>query len=311
VYKRFRSKEDLLMGVLNQELHDLRTQLADSPVCGPSPLARAIAFFGFLTEFLCRRPNLGRAVVRSAASGEKAMSERLASFHAKLFALSFSALQAGPGREPTAAEAVMLSALQQVWFSALCGWAGDLYERAEVVRQVAAAASLMTHGLDLMPETNASAPAPLRVRVIGEGRAPPRVGEAVEFVTGPGALAELLAGDGFDVLHVEGAIDAAAIAGAPVWNGAGRATIIVLTGDDDAAVGQRLTGHVDVVIRAGGLSAGAQETFTAALYVALARGVSVQDAYDEAREALVAPVEPTQIELATRPGADLRALSLR
>ena len=313
VYKRFRSKEDLLMGVLSHELHDLRTQLADSPVCGPTPLIRVIAFFGFLTEFLCRRPNLGRAVVRSAASGEKALSERLASFHAKLFALSFSALQGGPGREPTPAEAIMLSALQQVWFSALCGWAGNLHERGEVVNQVAAAAALMTHGVERMPASTTEARAPLRVLVLGAARdALQRDDLRVEFVPADAstALAELLARPELDALHIDATIDEATLRGALAWTGTGRPKLIVLAGDHDAALAERLAAHVDLVLAAAGVAGTAVDT----LYLALARGSSLQDAHEEANEAneaAEAPGDPAQIVLTSRPGADLRALSLR
>ena len=309
VYKRFKSKEDLLMGVLSHELHDLRTQLADSPVCGPTPLVRVTGFFAFLTDFLCRRPNLARAVVRSAASGEKALSERLASFNAALFSLSFSALQGGPGRAPSPGEALMLPALIQVWFSALCGWAGNVSDGAQVVEQVAAAARLMTYGVDRMPANSVEPRAPLRVLVLGASRASLTRGEVVvEFVqaAGPGVGALLTRPD-VDALHVEGAIDEAAIAGAPAWTGSGRPRLVVITGSIDAALAQRLVAHVDVVLAGPGLSASA----TAALYLALAVGRSLQDAHDEAREALAALASDAQIELTTRPGADLRALSLR
>ena len=313
VYKRFRSKEDLLMGVLSHELHELRSQLADSPVCGPTPLVRVIAFFGFLTDFLCRRPNLGRAVVRSAASGEKALSERLASFHAKLFALSFSALQGGPGREPTPAEAIMLSALQQVWFSALCGWAGDLYERGEVVHQVAAAAGLMTHGVGRLPASTTEVRAPLRVLMLGAGRdALQRDEVRVEFVAADAntALAELLARPELDALHIEAAIDDAVVGDALAWTGSGRPKVIVLVGMHDVALAARLAGHVDLVIDAAGMAPGAMDT----LYLALARGASLQDAHDEVMEAVEAGEAlgaAAKIVLTSRPGADLRALSLR
>jgi TetR/AcrR family transcriptional regulator, cholesterol catabolism regulator len=320
VYKRFRSKEDLLLGVLTHELHDLRAQLAEQPVLGPTPLLRVIGFFRFLTEFLCRRPNLGRAVVRSAASGEQALSERLARFHAKLFELSFAAWQGGPHRAPTPGESVMLSALQQVWFSALCGWAGSLYDRAEVANQVAAAAGLMTHGVDHMPAELAPAARPLRVLVraaeasqlaaLGDPRM--QLGEAtVELVAADPALGlrELLAQA--DVVHVVGPIDPAAWELAleePPPSG-GRPRVVVLAGGFAAEVAERWTQHVDVVLGCdASLSAEQTRTFAEKLYLALARGWSLQDAHDDAREALAGV---GGIGIAARVGADLRALSLR
>jgi AcrR family transcriptional regulator len=152
VYKRFRSKEALLVGVLSAEAHDLRARMVAAPISGTSPLARVIGFFAFLTDYLCDRPNFARAVIRSAASGEPAMSERLAEFHAVLFELGFATMCESPQRAPREAEAVMLSALQQVWFASLCGWAGALYPKSGVVEHVAAAAKLMTYGVERLIE---------------------------------------------------------------------------------------------------------------------------------------------------------------
>ncbi len=313
VYKRFRSKEDLLMGVLSHELHDLRSQLAEAPVCGPTPVQRVSAFFGFLTEFLCRRPNLARAVVRSAASGEKALSERLVSFNAKLFELSYNALQGGPGRPPGPGETVMLLALQQVWFSALCGWAGNISDQAGVTRQVAAAASLMMYGVDRMPVAVATTPMPLRVLVLVSRDAASQDGHggaSVERVTasGPHALGELLARADVDALEVDVA-DAAALASAhaPTWTGTGRPKLVVLTGGADEALVERLTRHVDVVlVGAAGLTMAAARELLDRVYLALATGAAVQDAYEAACGAA-----DRVFTLKARVGADLRALSLR
>lgn len=323
VYKRFRSKEDLLVGVLSQELHDLRAQLAEQPIQGPTPLARVTGFFRFLTDFLCRRPNLGRAVVRSAASGEQAMSERLARFHAHLFELSFAALQGGPSRAPSPGEAVMLSALQQVWFSSLCGWAGSLYDRAEVGNLVAAAAGLMIHGVDRVASAG---PGPLRVLVIGDADAPEhqaiaalgslRLGEAaVEFEVAAGRLQELLQRGDVDVLHFVGPCDPEALRldGEPSF-GSARARVVVLAGGFDPALASALTRHVDVVLGcAAGLTPAETRTYAEKLYLALARGWSLQDAHDDARESLKGHGSGRAhlLDVASRAGADLRSLSLR
>ena len=308
VYKRFRSKEDLLLGVLTQELQELRAQIGDSPVLGPTPLTRVIGFFGFLTEFLCRRPNLARAVVRSAASGEQALSERLASFHAKLFELSFAALQGGAYRPPTAGEAVMLSALQQVWFSALCGWAGSLYDRAEVVKQVAAAARLMTFGVLHMPAELPGIAAPLRVVVVGSERV--AVVDRVELVAAAEeTIAGLLARDDVDVLELTGPVELAGLPTEPIAGGAGRSRIVVLMHGFTPTLARWLVGSVDMVVGAGPeLASESMRSYADGLYAALARGASLQDAHDEAREAIG---RDAAIECVTRSGAELRALSLR
>ena len=303
VYKRFRGKEDLLMGVLSQEMHDLQAQLMARPVCGPTPLARVTGFFAVMTEFLCRRPNLARAVVRSAAAGEKGLSERLASFNAQLFALSFAALQAGPGREPGPGETVILLALQQVWFSALCGWAGEVHAPAAVDRQVAAAATLMMYGVDRMPAVGEAAGGPLRVLTTADARSR-AVDEEVTWVSADGsqALALLLGSPEIDALEVE-AGEALTIAAQSTWTGTGRPKLVVLLRAAPAVMAA-LTRHVDVVLGATeGLSPGAARSFADALYRGLRGGLAVQEAYDAAGA--------EQFTLATRVGADLRALSMR
>ena len=308
VYKRFRSKEDLLLGVLTQELQELRAQIGDSPVLGPTPLTRVIGFFGFLTEFLCRRPNLARAVVRSAASGEQALSERLASFHAKLFELSFAALQGGAYRPPTAGEAVMLSALQQVWFSALCGWAGSLYDRAEVVKQVAAAARLMTFGVQHMPAELPAIAAPLRVLVVGSERV--AVVDRVELVAAAEeTIAGLLARDDVDVFELTGPVELAGLPTQRFAGGSGRSRFVVLMHGFTPTLARWLAGSVDMVVGAGPeLASESMRSYADGLYAALARGASLQDAHDEACEAIG---RDAAIECVTRSGAELRALSLR
>ncbi|MBK7824019.1 TetR/AcrR family transcriptional regulator [Nannocystis sp.] len=316
VYKRFRSKEDLLLGVLTEELHELRAQIGEAPVRGPTPLLRVIGFFAFLTDFLCRRPNLARAVVRSAASGEQALSERLARFHAKLFELSFAAWQGGAHRAPTAGESVMLSALQQVWFSALCGWAGSLYDHDEVVRQVAAAARLMTHGVVHMPAEAVVFAAPLRVVRVADRSgvgtiALPRELVAIELVAAAtcDGLAALLVRDDVDVLQLAGPVDAGAL---PTGLAApsGRPRIVVLHGCFSVALAERLAASVDVVLGAGPeLAAALMDRAAEALYVALVRGASLQEAHAEARAAIGEHAH--HFELKARDGAELRALSLR
>src|SRR5437763_4151480 len=64
LYKRFRSKEDLLIGALELEAEKLDRRMAQKAVPGDSPVERAIAFFEIATRALFRKPNLGRAVIR-------------------------------------------------------------------------------------------------------------------------------------------------------------------------------------------------------------------------------------------------------
>lgn len=150
VYKRFRSKEDLLIGVISHELEAVRERLTDQ-VRGGDRLARLRAIFELLTDFLCERPNFGRAVIRSAAAGEQAMAERLVRFHGALAEVVLAALLAGEARPPTPAEIAVVSVLQRVWFALLVGWASGLHDRAAVLGELSGAAALMIHGVDQVP----------------------------------------------------------------------------------------------------------------------------------------------------------------
>ncbi|MDC0674111.1 TetR/AcrR family transcriptional regulator [Nannocystis radixulma] len=143
VYKRFRSKEDLLVGVLSLELVALRERFGDAPLPGATRLDRLIECFAALTETLCARPHLGRAVIRSAATGENALAERLHRFHSALMELIVGAIRGRDEGPVTATELEMLAVLQDVWFSRLVGWTAELHGPETVVEQVARAARLL------------------------------------------------------------------------------------------------------------------------------------------------------------------------
>lgn len=143
VYKRFRSKEDLLVGALSLELLALRERFAAGPLPGATKVERLTACFAALTETLCGRPHLGRAVIRSAATGENALAERLHRFHSALMELIVSATSERDEGPPTATELERLEVLQGVWFSRLVGWTAELHDADFVVEQVARAARLL------------------------------------------------------------------------------------------------------------------------------------------------------------------------
>ncbi|MCY0990246.1 TetR family transcriptional regulator [Nannocystis sp. ILAH1] len=143
VYKRFRSKEDLLVGVLSLELVALRERFATEPLQGETRLERLAQCFAALTETLCVRPHLGRAVIRSAATGENALAERLQRFHTALMELIVGAIRGRDDGPVSALELERLAVLEDVWFSRLVGWTGGLLTPEMVVEQVARAARLL------------------------------------------------------------------------------------------------------------------------------------------------------------------------
>jgi AcrR family transcriptional regulator len=149
LYRRFRSKQDLLLAALEIEVFEQEQRMAQRPPQGDTRLERVGAFFQSTTRAICRRPNLARALVRAIAHGEPDLTQKVAAFHTRMERLITAALR-GNGRgaaDPSEEERRLADILQAVWFSALVGWAGGLHGQAAVVEQTRTAAELMLRGL--------------------------------------------------------------------------------------------------------------------------------------------------------------------
>jgi AcrR family transcriptional regulator len=147
LYRHFRSKEDLLVAALSEEVSRLEQRMAAHPATGDDPLARVFSFFKTATSGLCRRPMLAQAVLRATASGQPELTEKVASFQGRMIALITDALRGnarhGNGGPASKDDATMALVLQQVWFASLVGWGGGLHGQSEVIDHVRAAASMM------------------------------------------------------------------------------------------------------------------------------------------------------------------------
>lgn len=153
LYRRFASKEDILVAALEAEAEELEERLRQWPAQGETPLERLSSFFMLITHGLCRRPNFARAVLRAVASGEPEITGKVTGFHSRVSRLIFTALQ-GPSAtpdaseiEPTEDEGAVVFILQQIWFASLVGWMGGLHDKATVIEQVRTAAELLLRGL--------------------------------------------------------------------------------------------------------------------------------------------------------------------
>src|SRR5262249_52772218 len=69
LYKRFRSKEDILCAALERESAELELRMEKKPPRGETQLERVLQLFTTMTRGLCRKPNYARAVLRAMASG--------------------------------------------------------------------------------------------------------------------------------------------------------------------------------------------------------------------------------------------------
>ena len=155
LYRRFRSKEDLLLAALELEIRDHEQLLERRPPRGETPLERLTSFFQTMTRALCRRPNLARALVRAVASGEPELTQKVAAFHTRIEDLITDVLRgcgasASP-QTPTDDERTLAYTLQLVWFASLVGWAGGLHGQAAIVDQTRKAAELMLQGRRPIP----------------------------------------------------------------------------------------------------------------------------------------------------------------
>ena len=157
LYKRFRSKEDILVAALERETELLERRMEQNPAKGDSALERADAFFRIVTRALVRKPKYARAVLRAMASGEPEVAGKVTAYHGRMTGLIIAALR-GTGRlgyseattsPPSKKESTLALLLQQFWFAALVGWSAGLLSPTEVTEQVHTAAQLLIRGIKL------------------------------------------------------------------------------------------------------------------------------------------------------------------
>ena len=151
VYKRFRSKEDMLVAALALEVSRLEHLIQVTPPSGESIETRLSDLFSTLTNTLAARPKFSQAVIRAVASGEPEMADKVLRFHAQMATLIVTAINpADKPALPDAQASLLAQMLQHIWFAGLVGWMGGLHEPEEAVRQVRQAAHLMIAGMNTL-----------------------------------------------------------------------------------------------------------------------------------------------------------------
>ncbi|MEE8556846.1 MAG: TetR/AcrR family transcriptional regulator [Myxococcota bacterium] len=154
LYKYFRSKEDILLFALSEELERLEGGLAKRPAVGRTKLARLSDLFQRATRGLIRRPPFARAALRSMAVGDRGTALKIAGYQLRVTRLVVAALHGEPPdlKAPldpapgTERERSIAFALQNVWFSTLVGWAVGLHPDEKILEHVHSAATLMLQG---------------------------------------------------------------------------------------------------------------------------------------------------------------------
>ena len=154
LYRRFRSKEDLLIAALAVETGNLERQFVQRGVRGESDLERVMDFFGLVNRGLLRRKNLARALIRAVSSGEPGLAQEMASYHRRVQRMLVMALRGEVSSEEgelvdpesTANDEQRAETLEQGWFALLIGWSGGVNDQAEVLQRTRASAQLILEG---------------------------------------------------------------------------------------------------------------------------------------------------------------------
>jgi TetR/AcrR family transcriptional regulator, cholesterol catabolism regulator len=156
LYKRFRSKEDILCAALDRDSAALERRMEDNPVRGDDASERLTAFFKLVTRGFIRKPNYAKAVLRAMASGVPEIAANVTAYHGRMNGLVIAALR-GTGRlgyaeatasPPTRRETTLAFLLLQIWFAAMVGWSAGMFSELEVVEQVRRAALLLGRALE-------------------------------------------------------------------------------------------------------------------------------------------------------------------
>jgi AcrR family transcriptional regulator len=157
LYKRFRSKEDILSAALARETELLERKLEKGPVKGATAEDRLVAFYSLLTRALVRRPHFARAVLRAMASGQPEVARHVVAYQGRMNGLIIAAMRGvgslsygdAAASPPTEREQTLALLLQQNWFASLIGWSAGLHNQSDILEHVRTAARLYLKAMDL------------------------------------------------------------------------------------------------------------------------------------------------------------------
>lgn len=148
LYKRFPSKEGILVAALEMETEKMMRKLAQQPITGDTAEERVGNLFRTITRGMCRKPNLAKALIKALTSGEADLTEKVAGYHTRLKEVIARTLCSADGSvAPTELELEVAFTLQQIWFAAIVGWMGGLHNQNVIVDRVTMAAEWMLRGI--------------------------------------------------------------------------------------------------------------------------------------------------------------------
>ena len=157
LYKRFRSKEDLLAAAMAREAERLEKKLERRPASGTTIPTRVAAFFVIATKHLCKHVHVAHAMIRAMASGVPEIAAKVTGYQGRMTGLVIAAMRGrgklefvdAAGAPPTERELTYAFMLLQLWFSCLVGWSAGLFSQASIAEQMERASRVLAKGLDI------------------------------------------------------------------------------------------------------------------------------------------------------------------
>lgn len=151
LYRRFHSKEDLLVAALERETRAMADRVFERPPKGDTPAQRVVAFFVMATRGNLRRPNLTRAMFRASAAGEPALAQKVGIFHDLMLRMVVGALRGEPiaasgGAEIDERERLLGEVLNQIWFAVMINWSSGCETQASINERMSASVELVLDG---------------------------------------------------------------------------------------------------------------------------------------------------------------------
>jgi len=148
LYRRFHSKEDLLVAALELETRAMADRVEQRPPKGAGASERVVNFFVMATRGMLRRPNLSRAMLRASAAGEPALAQKVEIFHDLMLKMVVGALRGAPQRhteiEPLSErERLLGEVLNQIWFAVMVGWSSGLQTQSSINERMRASVELV------------------------------------------------------------------------------------------------------------------------------------------------------------------------
>jgi AcrR family transcriptional regulator len=151
LYKYFRSKEEILLFAVNEDMERLEAVMNERPPRGETATERVTEFFARATRGFVRRPDYAQAVLRGAAVSPSSTAVQQAGFHLRLSRMVVAAIRdeapavQGSLAEPLGSERERRIALvlEHVWFACLLGWVSGLHPVKTVTERMRDTVSLL------------------------------------------------------------------------------------------------------------------------------------------------------------------------